>query len=50
MAGGEGRLVVRAQSGDAAWAHSVEQGPLESLWVQTVESGRMTRADADRLP
>ncbi len=50
MAGGEGRLVVRAQSGDAAWAHSVEQGPLESLWVQAVESGRMMCADADRLP
>ncbi len=49
-AAGEERLAVRAQSGDPAWAHGVEQGPLENLWRQTVASGHLTGAEAERLP
>jgi len=47
---GEDHLLVVGQSGDAAWAHSVQQGPLEHLWRQAVESGQVVGADAERLP
>jgi signal transduction histidine kinase len=44
------RLRVRALSGDPAWGHSVEQGPLEMFWRQAVESGQVTGAEAGALP
>ncbi len=50
VAGAEERLVICAQSGDGAWAHSVGQGPLENLWRETMAAGRVMGADADRLP
>ena len=47
----EERLRIRAQSGDSAWGHSVEQGPLEMFWRQAVETGQITGAEAaDALP
>jgi PAS domain-containing protein len=49
-AGEQERLVVLGQSGDRAWAHSVKQGPLENLWRQAVETGRVVGGDAGRLP
>jgi hypothetical protein len=44
------RLEIRALSGDAAWGHSVEQGPLEMFWRQAVETYQMTGAEAGALP
>jgi signal transduction histidine kinase len=46
----EERLRIRALSGDPAWAHSVEQGPLEMFWRQAVETGVVTGAEAGALP
>jgi signal transduction histidine kinase/ActR/RegA family two-component response regulator len=46
----EERLEIRAQSGDPAWAHSVEHGPLENFWRQAVATRQLTGAEADRLP
>jgi len=46
----EERLRIRALSGDPAWGHSVEQGPLEMFWRQTVETGQVTGAEAGALP
>ena len=46
----EERLRIRALSGDPAWGHSVEQGPLEMFWRQAVESGQVTGAEAGALP
>ncbi len=49
-AGEVNRLVLCAQSGDADWAHSLDQGPLETLWRQAVETRRVCGAEAERLP
>ena len=46
----EERLQIRALSGDPAWGHSVEQGPLEMFWRQAVETGQVTGAEAGALP
>jgi signal transduction histidine kinase/CheY-like chemotaxis protein len=46
----EERLRIRALSGDRAWAHSVEQGPLEMFWRQAIETGQVTGAEASALP
>ena len=46
----EERLRIHALSGDSAWGHSVEQGPLEMFWRQAVETGRVTGAEASALP
>lgn len=48
--GPEDHLVVRAQSGEAAWAHSVNGGPLEPLWRKAVENRRIFGAETDGLP
>ncbi len=47
---GEERLRIRAQSGEDAWVHSVQNGPLENFWRQALESGRVIGAAAERLP
>ena len=44
------RLRIRALSGDPAWGHSVEQGPLEMFWRQAVETGQVIGAEAGALP
>jgi len=44
------QLLIRAQSGEAAWAQSVNQGPLESLWRQAVENQHVVGAEAGHLP
>lgn len=49
-AGEVNRLVLCAQSGDAEWAHSLNQGSLETLWQQAVETRRVCGAEAERLP
>ncbi len=49
-ASGEERLVILAQCGDPAWAHSLEQGPLEILWRQAVEAGQVVGAESEHLP
>ncbi|HET6932697.1 MAG TPA: ATP-binding protein [Candidatus Acidoferrum sp.] len=46
----EEQLRIRALSGDPAWGHSVEQGPLEMFWRQAVKSGEVTGAEAGALP
>jgi signal transduction histidine kinase len=46
----EERLQIRALSGDPAWGHSMEQGPLEMFWRQAVETGQVTGAEAGALP
>jgi len=46
----EARLRIRALSGDPAWGHSVEQGPLEMFWRQALETGEVTGAEAGGLP
>jgi signal transduction histidine kinase len=46
----EERLRIRAISGDPAWGHSVEQGPLEMFWRQAVETGQVTGAEAGAMP
>lgn len=46
----EERLQIRALSGDPAWSHSVEQGPLEMFWRQAVETGQVAGAEAGALP
>lgn len=46
----EEQLVIRAQSGDAAWAHGVNDGPLETLWRQAIENRRVSGGEAKRLP
>lgn len=46
----EERLGIRALSGDPAWGHSVEQGPLEMFWRWAVETGEITGAEAGALP
>jgi signal transduction histidine kinase/ActR/RegA family two-component response regulator len=50
FAPGEEQLIIRAQSGDEAWAHGVNHGPLETLWRQALEDQRVIVAEADRLP
>jgi signal transduction histidine kinase len=47
---GEERLRIVAASGDSAWGHSVERGPLEMFWRQAVETGQMVSAEAGGLP
>jgi signal transduction histidine kinase/DNA-binding NarL/FixJ family response regulator len=47
--GAEDHLVVRAQSGDEAWAYAVNAGPLESLWRQAIEDGRAAVGEAGPL-
>ncbi|HXR33475.1 MAG TPA: ATP-binding protein [Verrucomicrobiae bacterium] len=44
------RLVLRGHSGDPEWTHSLEHGLLENLWRQTLETGRVCGAEAERLP
>ena len=46
----EDRLLVLAESGEHAWAHSVEQGSLETLWRQAITQGRVMGGDSDRIP
>jgi len=46
----EERLRIRALSGDPAWGHSVEYGPLEMFWRQAVETGEVIGAEAGALP
>jgi len=46
----EERLGICALSGDSAWAHSVEHGPLEMFWRRAVETGELTGAEAGALP
>jgi signal transduction histidine kinase/AmiR/NasT family two-component response regulator len=43
-------LVVCGQSGEPEWAHSLDQGPLENLWRQAMETRRVCGAEAERLP
>ncbi len=49
-ASGEEQLLIRAHSGDAAWAHGVNGGPLETLWRQAIENRRVAGAEARHLP
>jgi signal transduction histidine kinase/AmiR/NasT family two-component response regulator len=49
-AGEADRLLLRSQTGDPAWAHSLEDGPLENLWRQAVETRHVCGVEADRLP
>ncbi|HET7105462.1 MAG TPA: ATP-binding protein [Candidatus Acidoferrum sp.] len=49
-AGAEERLWICALSGDPAWGHSVEQGPLEMFWRRAIETGEVAGADAGALP
>ena len=44
------RLIVRALSGESAWEHSLEQGPLEMFWRRAVEAGQTISAEANSLP
>src|SRR5207245_5970411 len=46
----EERLRICALSGDPAWGHSVEQGPLEMFGRQAGETGEVTGAEASALP
>ncbi len=46
----EERLAIRALSGESAWSHSVEQGPLEMFWRRVVETGEAVGAEATALP
>jgi signal transduction histidine kinase/FixJ family two-component response regulator len=48
--GSSDHLEIRAQSGDAAWAHSVNAGPLESVWRRACSEGRPAVLEADPLP
>jgi signal transduction histidine kinase/CheY-like chemotaxis protein len=50
QAGQDEQLLIRAQQGDDTWSHAVNQGPLESLWRKAVANGRLTGAEAGRLP
>jgi len=43
-------LRIRALSGDPAWGHSVEQGPLEMFWRRAFETGQVIGAEASALP
>jgi len=45
--GGE-QLVIRAQSGEAHWAASVNQGPLETAWRQAVAEQRAIGVEVER--
>src|SRR5271157_1630009 len=49
-AGEVNRLVLCGQSGDAEWAHSLDQGLLENLWRQAMETGHVCGAEAEHLP
>jgi signal transduction histidine kinase/ActR/RegA family two-component response regulator len=49
-AAGEEQLVIRAQSGEAHWASSVNQGPLETIWRHAVAEQRAIGVEANRLP
>ncbi len=49
-AGEVNRPVLCGQSGDAEWAHSLDQGLLENLWRQAMESGHVCGAEAEHLP
>ena len=49
-AGRTDRLLLHSQTGDPAWAHSLEDGPLENLWRQVVETRHVCGVEADRLP
>ncbi|HUL34785.1 MAG TPA: ATP-binding protein [Candidatus Eisenbacteria bacterium] len=44
------RLEILAGSGESAWAHSAQEGPLEMFWRQAVETGQATGAEANTLP
>jgi signal transduction histidine kinase/CheY-like chemotaxis protein len=46
----EERLELLAASGDSAWAHSVDRGPLEMFWRRAVATGETVEADAGPLP
>jgi signal transduction histidine kinase len=43
-------LRIWALSGDPAWGHSVERGPLEMFWRQAVATGQVAGAEAGALP
>lgn len=47
---GEEQLIIRSQSGEPAWAHGVNGGPLETLWRQAVGERRVAGAEAEHLP
>src|SRR5271157_446542 len=49
-AGEVNRLVLCGQSGDAEWAHSLDQGLHENLWRQAMETGHVCGAEAEHLP
>ncbi|HKI10791.1 MAG TPA: ATP-binding protein [Candidatus Acidoferrum sp.] len=49
-AGEVNRLVLCEQSGDPEWVHSLDQRPLENLWRQALETGRVCGAESERLP
>jgi hypothetical protein len=49
-AGAEERLEILASSGEPAWAHGIENGPLESVWRRAVQDGMLISAEANRLP
>jgi signal transduction histidine kinase/ActR/RegA family two-component response regulator len=49
-AGEADRLILCAQAGDPAWAHSLEHGPLENLWRQALETKQVCGAEAAGLP
>ncbi len=46
----EERLEIVGQSGDPVWAHSLQEGVLETLWRQALEAGRLTGGEAQHLP
>ena len=49
-AAGEEQLLIRAHSGEETWVHAVNQGPLENLWRQAIESRRVVGVDPSQLP
>jgi len=49
-AGAEERLEILVSSGESAWAHGIENGPLESIWRRAVQDGVLISTEANRLP
>jgi signal transduction histidine kinase/CheY-like chemotaxis protein len=49
-AGAEERLEILASSGESAWAHGVENGPLEPIWRRAVQDGMLISTEGNRLP
>ena len=48
--GPEERLEILVSSGEPAWVHGVENGPLESVWRRAVQDRISVSAEANRLP